>query len=383
MNITINREELLSAAQDADKVTPRHSPMEILGCTYLLAEDDTVTVAAGNLEIALERRIPAEIRQRGALVLKSDLLAQLLKLLEGETVTIIQDEHHMVKIKAGSAEYQIRAMNAKEYPRMEIPFPEDTVTVTGIPAMAQRTVFAVSEDETKPILKCVQLTFTSDGLTAVGSDGHRIASAKGDSKSAGAISMLLPATSLEKLAKLVGNKDELQVGTTGKTVVFTTANFAFSARLMEGQYFNSQQLLSYLKPAFTVLTDAEALREAIAAATVVSGKQNRFSLTFEGDTIFPRCESELGFSSSGLDIVALSGNPCGTYWYNPDKLNECLRAQKGTMMLDIANNGVLLLRTDDLTCMQMNIREPKPITVHEKSRTRKKKEVPKTLNNAA
>ena len=78
MNITINREELLSAAQDADKVTPRHSPMEILGCTYLLAEDDTVTVAAGNLEIALERRIPAEIRQRGALVLKSDLLAQLL-----------------------------------------------------------------------------------------------------------------------------------------------------------------------------------------------------------------------------------------------------------------------------------------------------------------
>ena len=112
MNITINREELLSAAQDADKVTPRHSPMEILGCTYLLAEDDTVTVAAGNLEIALERRIPAEIRQRGVLVIKSDLLAQLLKLLEGETVTITQDEHHMVKIKGGLAEYQIRTMDA-------------------------------------------------------------------------------------------------------------------------------------------------------------------------------------------------------------------------------------------------------------------------------
>ena len=195
--------------------------------------------------------------------------------------------------------------------------------------------------------------------------------------------MLVPATSLEKLAKLIGNKDELQVGTTGKTVVFTKANFAFSARLMEGQYFNSQQLLSYLKPAFTILTDAEALREAISAATVVSGKQNRFSLTFEGDTIFPRCESELGVSSSGLTVVALSGNPCGTYWFNPDKLNECLRAQKGTMMLDIANNGVLLLRTDELTCMQMNIREPKPISVQEKPRTRKKKESPKTLDNAA
>ena len=53
------------------------------------------------------------------------------------------------------------------------------------------------------------------------------------------------------------------------------------------------------------------------------------------------------------------------------------------MMLDIANNGVLLLRTDELTCMQMNIREPKPITVQEKPRTRKKKEAPKLLNNAA
>lgn len=361
MNVTANREELLSAAQDAERIAPAHSPMDVLQCAYLATENGKLTVASGNLEVAFERRIPVEIREEGRAVINASMLSSMLKLLDGDSVEVKTEGDKAVSVSGGKAAYNIAVLDADAYPRLEIPFPEDTVPVTGIPAMAKRTVFAVSEDEAKPQMKCVHLIFSADGLHAVGSDGYRIASAKGDCKASGSADMLLPAGSLEKLARLVTNRDELRVGKTGKTMVFLKDDFIFSARLIEGDYFNADELMSRVKPVFTVLTDAELLRQTLSAAFTVTGKQNRFSVTFEGSRLRMHCESELGASSAEMDVVPLSGTPTGEYWFSPGKLMECLKAQGGTLMLEIAQNGALIMRTDELVCMQLALREPKPI----------------------
>lgn len=73
------------------------------------------------------------------------------------------------------------------------------------------------------------------------------------------------------------------------------------------------------------------------------------------------CESEYGASVQEIDIVPLSGTPSGVFWYNPEKLLECLKALGGTMMLKVATNGALLMETDELTCLQGPMREPKPV----------------------
>ena len=148
--------------------------------------------------------------------------------------------------------------------------------------------------------------------------------------------MLIPAASLEKLAQLVTNKDTFNVGTTGKTIVFMKEDFAFSARLMGGQYFDADQLLSRAKPIFSVLTDAELMKQTLSAVYSVTGKQNRFSLTFGGQKLQMRFESEFGISSVEMDVIPLSGTPAGEYWYNPIKLMECLRAQNGALVLEVS-----------------------------------------------
>ena len=132
--------------------------------------------------------------------------------------------------------------------------------VSGIPSLTKRTAFAVSEDTTRPMLKCVNLIFGADGLQAVSTDSFRIASAKGDRESRGNISFLVPAASLEKLAALVDNREKLQVGATGRHIVFTKEHFSFAARVMDGPYLSVSQVLSNLKQQFTVLTDAALLR---------------------------------------------------------------------------------------------------------------------------
>lgn len=57
MKITTNRNELLSAAKDALSVAPANSPVKELECVYLATEDGKLTVAGGNLQVALERRV--------------------------------------------------------------------------------------------------------------------------------------------------------------------------------------------------------------------------------------------------------------------------------------------------------------------------------------
>ena len=360
MKFTVNRTELLASAQNAERIAPRVSTIEILQCAYLQAEQDTLTVASGNLEIALEQKLPANIQEEGCVVVKAPILSGMLRLLDGERVTF-QMKNGKLVVSSGNAEYAIPVMDAAQYPRMEIPCPAATVPVSGIPSLTKRTAFAVSEDTTRPMLKCVNLIFGADGLQAVSTDSFRIASAKGDRESRGNISFLVPAASLEKLAGLVSDREKLQVGTTGKAIVFRKENFLFAARIMEGPYLAVSQVLSNLKQQFTVLTDAALLRDTILQALSVTGTQNRFFLSFAGSRLTVRCESEYGISETAMDVVALSGEPAGVYWYNPAQLMECLKALNGTLMLEVVQHSALLLKTDELVCFQMAVREPKAI----------------------
>ena len=348
MKFTVNRTELLAAAQNAERIAPRVSTIEILQCAYLQAEQDTLTVASGNLEIALEQRLPARIEAEGRVVVKAPLLSGMLRLLDGERVTFQMKSGKLV-VSSGNAEYAIPVMDAEQYPRMEIPCPAATVPMSGIPSLTKRTVFAVSEDTTRPMLKCVNLIFGADGLQAVSTDSFRIASAKGD-------------------------REKLQVGTTGKAIVFRKENFLFAARIMEWPYLAVSQVLSNLKQQFTVLTDSALLRDTILQALSVTGTQNRFSLSFAGSRLTVRCESEYGISETAMDVVALSGEPAGVYWYNPAQLMECLKALNGTLMLEVVQHSALLLKTDELVCFQMAVREPKAIEAKPQKTKKPRKE---------
>lgn len=395
MYITANRLELLAAAKDAERIAPANSPLDVMKCTFLATENGKLIVAATNLEIAMERRIPVTIHEDGSVVIGADLLTSMLKLLDGDTVSIRQESKEFFSVASGQTAYCVSVLDAGSYPRMEIPFPEDTVPVTGIPAMAKRTCFAASREKEKPEMRCVHLVFSDDGLRAVSSDGFRIAAAKGDSKATGAVDMLIPAASLEKLAQLVSGKETLRVGTTGKAIVFFKDEFTFSARLMEGRYFDADALMGRVKPSFSVLTDSDLLKQAISSVYSVTGKQNRFCITFSGSRMRMRCESEFGTSATEMDVLPLTGTPAGEYWYNSAKLVECLQAQSGTLILELAQNGALLMRTDELICMQLAMREPQPITLVQKevkpkaapkeadAGKTKKKKTKKTASSAA
>lgn len=313
MNVTINRAEMLCAIKRASAIAPADSPLDVLRGVLLEADAAAgkLTVTSTNLEAALEEKLPCTVQEDGALVFGAKMLAEMLSRLPQDTVQLCRAENQgRMTLRSGDACYEVDVWERGAFPKPDLPFPEDTVKLSGIPAMAQHTVFATAQDNSKPLLKCVNLMFTSTGLRAAGSNGNCIVTARGDNQSTGDVSLLIPAASLGKLSNMCQDKDEFRVGTTGKSIVFFRENFLFSARLMEGGYTDTDQLVGSIRNAFTVLTDIHDMRAALSSVLSI-GTGNRVKLSFQDQRLVFQCAGDCVSASAPIEVIALTGAPAG------------------------------------------------------------------------
>lgn len=360
MDFIANRAELLAAARKAAAIAPVDSPVKELEGVLLEAEHETgsLVVSATNMELSLKQKLRCEAREDDAVVINARLLVQMLEKLSGERVRLQRPVRKPVLcVVSELAGYAVPVRERAAFPNLTFPFPEDTVQVRGIPSLVRRTAFATCQDPAKPLLRCVNLMFTKNGLRTAGSDGNCVVTARGDEKSVGSVNLLIPAGSLEKLARMSTDSDEFRVGTDGKTIVFSKEGFLFGARLMNGKYVDTDRLIAALKSPFMIYTEIEALRRALASVTAVDPK-GKVSLTFEGQKLRLACIGANGNASVSLNVVLLKGSPCGRYYFQAEQLLTCLSTLEGIVKVGVAQGGMLILLTDDAFYMQNGVRAP-------------------------
>lgn len=385
MKITMNRAELLSAAQRAAAIASEDAPLEPLKGVLLEADAaaGTLTLTATNIETSLEQKLPCTVGEDGALVMNAKLLAGMLGLMSGETAELYRRPGtRLLILRSGETVYSWSIGERGEFPKIEMPFPGDTVKVSGIPSMARQTMFATEEDKAKPLMRCVNLMFTQEGLKGVGYNGRCLVTARGDDKSTGDASLLMPAGSLEKLAGLCSDTDEFQVGVAGRNIVFMRPGLKFSTLLMEGDYMDTDRLMNNIRNQFTLLTDVADLRRTLKSVAAVDPK-GRVKLAFDGGRITFFCNGELGKASEHLDTAPLTGSPRGEYWYLISDLMACLRSLSGTATLGIAQAGMLDLSTEHAYYMQTAMREPVAAPVVQETPKAKPEKVAKAKSSKA
>ena len=171
MIVTINRAEFLDAAKRAASIAPSESPLDVLKGALMEADaaSGKLTITSTNMEVSLEEKLPCSVQEEGSLVFSARMLTEMLQRLPLDTVQISRpDNHGRMALRSENACYEVDVWDRGSFPKPDLPFPEDTVKLSGIPAMAQRTVFATAQDNNKPLLKCVNLKFTNVGLRAAG-----------------------------------------------------------------------------------------------------------------------------------------------------------------------------------------------------------------------
>jgi len=275
MKIEINRLEMLAAARNAARVAPHKSHVDVLNGILVEANDDTgkVFLTATNHEVSIQQKVVASVMESGAMLVNARLLVNMMDLLEGEFVTLSANTPNIITVMGGRCRFNINCLPAKHYPKPVMPFPEETARITGICSLAKRTVFAVSEDEHKPALQCVQVKLKNNAVLAAACDGVKVMLLKEDSYSPADREFLLPGRSLQLLASISSDTDEFEVGDVGKEIAFARKDMLFTIRKLPGEYVDTNAIMKGIKPAYTAVSDVVKLKEALDIVAVGASRE--------------------------------------------------------------------------------------------------------------
>ena len=283
MLVHVKRDELLAIAAQTAKAAPKTATSEAVLGIHVEADSrrSMLTLTATNYEIVIRASMGASVEQSGSVVISAALFPAAIASLPEQDVDLETEHPGQLTIRSGHARFRLSALSGDKYPMPELPFPDDTLPVSGLRSLARNTLFAVAEDGVpSPPMKCVRLHVGPDGLKASASNGFCIMEADGDKQCKGQIELLLPARSLKVLASLSNDSDVYEMGVTGKSLVFWSGTLLFSARLVEGKFPNTRGVFEQFKCQYSVHLDAAEFIRALEVAESVSESNHRVELAF-------------------------------------------------------------------------------------------------------
>ena len=362
MVIHLNRSEWLTAAAQAALAASRGAGSDCLTGIHMAADSRRMllTLTATNHEIAIQASLRAVVEQPGQVVLNAALLPALLTRLPEEQVTLEQATASQVTIRSGTAVYVLSTPPAAQYPLPELPFPEDTVTVSSLHTLAHSTLFVTEKGSDQPLFQCVCLTLGPDGLTATGTNGFCIVEAEGDRNSRGSARLLLSAHALKILAAISLDSDVYQMGLAGAgtSVVFWNGTTLFSARLMAGQFPDTAGILRRFVPVSRARVDASQLTGAIRAAGSLTDQTCRIRLTAGRGVLLAGVQTQQ--EEAVTRIEAQTEVPGAVaYYYHYGKLCDFLARVRGRVTLEWDRQGLLRVRLAGTCYLQSPMRPPR------------------------
>ena len=220
-------------------VSPKSSIPALEG--ILLEAGNDLRLTGYNLETGIRTIVPADIREEGTLVLGARLFGEIVRKLPDDIVTF-QSENYMVNIKCVMSEFNILGTDPEEFPELPTVEYQNSLILpqSRLKAMISQTLFAVSDNESRPIHTGSLFEVDSNGLTIVSVDGYRLAlrhEAIDKKEGAETFSFVVPGAALSEVEKICSDVDEPASVTQGaRHVMFKVGDTMLVSRRLEGEF---------------------------------------------------------------------------------------------------------------------------------------------------
>ena len=193
-----------------------------------------------NLETGIQATVPAEIKQRGSLVLSARLFGEIVRKMPDDVV-IFSAEGYMVNIKCGLSEFNILGTDPEEFP--ELPTVDQVTSITlpqsVLRSMIGQTLFAVSDNESRPVHTGSLFDIEGNTLTMVSVDGYRLALRReqlSDKKGVDTFSFVVPGSALGEVEKICASEEDITITQGARHIMFQTGDIVLVCRRLEGEF---------------------------------------------------------------------------------------------------------------------------------------------------
>jgi len=251
MEFSVKREDLLHGLYLVQGVVERRTPQPILAHVLIEPDEDGIALAATDMEVGLRCRIAGKVKKGGPVTANARKLYEIVREVTAEEVTLKANTAGWVDLVAGRSKFKVVCLEPKEFPVIPVGPGATAGTVIKIAAgtlreMIDKTLFAVSTDETRFNLSGVYLESSDGGIRMVATDGHRLAMIERSLKAPKlARGVIMPRKGLVEVRKLIEQQEEVELAlvVADKDVRVQAPNVSFFMRLVEGEFPDYKQVV--------------------------------------------------------------------------------------------------------------------------------------------
>ena len=332
MKFLVSSTGLFSHLQAISRVINSKNSLPILDCFLLELTDGTLSITASDSETTLTTSIETnEYDADGRFAVNSKTILDALKEIPEQPLTFEINENMEIMVKYQNGKYSLMGQNADEYPQATTLGSNAVHVSMGAMVLMNginRALFATADDELRPVMNGVYFDITTEDITFVASDGHKLVrnktfKAKGIEKAA-FILPKKPATLLKNL--LPKEMGDVQIDFDDRNAVFTLENYRMTCRLIEGRYPNYNSVIPQNNPHKATI-DRTAFMSALKRVSVFSSAASSLiKLRLDMNTIQVSGQ-DIDFSTSAEETLMCQ------YEGNPMSIGF-----KSTFLIDILNN---------------------------------------------
>ena len=358
MEITVSRQELLKELTAAQSVVERKTTIPILSNFLVEAEEDKLTITATDLDQALRTSAAVKVKKPGSCTIPARKLYDYVKLLPEGEVSIKLLENHWVQIRSGRSNTKMVGMARANYPQVP-EFP--SIAVTTISALAlktliSRTIFAISNEESRYTLNGALLVLKAESLAMVATDGHRLSFVEKPGENLEGISgekrVLIPRKALQEIAGLLSSSDAetIEFADDEHTLFFRIGHRTLSSRKLTGQFPNYEAVMPRDNTRFAVIRSSELSAAIQRVAQFADERSGAIRLRLESNELkISAASTESGESEDTID-TPYSGDPI-VVGFNSSYILDFLKA--------LGNEGEVRLEfKDSQSAGQMRPEDP-------------------------
>ena len=309
MKLIWSKSNLLHGVNIVSKAVPTRTTMAILECILIDASANEIKLTANDMELGIETKIEGEIAERGVIALDAKIFSEIVRKLPDSDVVIETDSSFKTTITCEKAKFNIVGKSGDDF--SYIPYIERNEAITlsqfTLKEVIRQTIFSIADNDNNKLMTGELFEIEENHLKVVSLDGHRISIRNIELKNNYEHKkVVVPGKTLQEVSKILPGSAEEDVNMflTDNHIVFEFDDTTVVSRLIEGEYFKIEQMLSSDYETKVKINKRELL-DCIDRATLLvkEGDKKPIIMNVTDGNMELKINSFIGSMNEDIDIV--------------------------------------------------------------------------------
>lgn len=308
MKLIFTKSSLNKAVGIVMKAVPTRTTMSILECILIDASTNEIKFTANDMELGIETIVEGEIIEKGKVAIDAKIFSEIVRKLPDNDITIETDDNYTSIITCEKSKFNIAGKSGDDFSYLPVIIKEKSISLSQftLKETINQTIFCTSPNDNNKMMTGELFEVKDNVLKVVGLDGHRIAIRNINlSGNADDVKVVVPGKTLNEISKILSSDAESVVNIyfTNNHILFEFDNTMVVSRLIEGEYFKINQMLSSDYETKVVINKKEFLDSIDRANLLIrEGDKKPIIINITDGSLEVKVQSAIGSLNEDIDI---------------------------------------------------------------------------------